>query len=82
MYIEGSYTMVGNLSRDGVTIKTLVGGNLKKQKLNIVKSRSQKTGCLGRHADKSGQRLLVKSGPRTRLLLKNMLLVQTPPLNI
>ena len=42
--------MVDNLCNDGVTIKTLVNGNLKTQKPN----KNQKTCCIGHHADKSG----------------------------
>ena len=45
--------MVSNLSSDGFTIKTLVSGNLRTHKPNIMTSRSQKTCCIGRYTDKS-----------------------------
>ena len=46
--------MVGNLSSDGVTIKTLVGGNGNIHKSNVMKTRSQKTCCIGCCAAKTG----------------------------
>ena len=66
--------MVGNFSSDGVTIETLVGGNLKTYKPNKMKIKSQKTCCIGSCADKLG--LPPQWG--NRLGLKSMLLKKTP----
>ena len=46
--------MVGNFSSDGVTIETLVGGNLKRYKPNKMKIKSQETCCIGSCAYKLG----------------------------
>ena len=53
--------MVGNLSSIDVTIKTLIGGNLKNHKTTMMKTRCQKVWGIGRHADKSGPRLTVRN---------------------
>ena len=53
--------MVGNLSSIDVTIKTLIGDNLKNHKTTMMKTRCQKVWGIGRHADKSGPRLTVRN---------------------
>lgn len=53
--------MVGNLSSDGVTTRTLFGRILKTHKPNIMKIRNQKIRCIGRCANKPGQRPPVRN---------------------
>lgn len=57
---QGSSALVGNLSSKGVTIKILVGENLKTSKFKM-KTKTQTTCCISYRADKSGRRSSVRN---------------------